>query len=78
VTVDFAGGEIASDVGLLLIRQADNSLGLATGLSGCIEDSRDSRYADHRMVELLRQRLYQIVAGYEDCNGANFCGKTRH
>jgi hypothetical protein len=71
LTVDFQGGEITSDAGLLLIRQADDALRLSSGLGGCIEDRRDSRYADHGMVELLRQRLYQVVAGYEDCNDAN-------
>lgn len=71
LTVDFEGGEITSDAGLLLIRQADNSLRLAESIAACIEDRRDMRYADHDMMSLLRQRLYQIVAGYEDCNDAN-------
>lgn len=71
LTVDFQGGDITSDAGLLLIRQADNSLGLIRGLSGCIDDKRDSRYFDHNMETLLRQRIYQIVAGYEDCNDAD-------
>ncbi len=75
LTVDFEGGEITSDAGLLLIRQADDSLHLSEGIAGCIEDRRDSRYADHRMVELLRQRIYQVVAGYEDCNDANLLRK---
>lgn len=75
LTVDFEGGEITSDAGLLLIRQADNSLHLTEGIAGRIEDRRDSRYADHRMVELLRQRIYQVVAGYEDCNDANLLRK---
>jgi hypothetical protein len=70
LTVDFEGGEITSDAGLLFIRQADNSLQLTAGISGCIEDRRDVRYADHDMQTLLRQRVYQIVAGYEDCNDA--------
>jgi hypothetical protein len=71
LTVDFEGGEITSDAGLLLIRRADNSLQLTERISGCIEDRRDSRYADHSMMELLKQRIYQVVAGYEDCNDAN-------
>lgn len=71
VTVDFEGGEITSDAGLLLVRQADNALGLISGLGRCIADHRDNRYTDHDLETLLRQRTYQIVAGYEDCNDAN-------
>jgi len=71
LTVDFEGGEITSDAGMLLIRQADNSLQLTLGIAGCIEDRRDVRYADHDIQTLFRQRIYQIVAGYEDCNDAN-------
>ena len=75
LTVDFEGGEITSDAGLLLIRQADDSLRLMEVLAGSIEDHRDKRYADHSMVELLRQRVYQVVAGYEDCKDANLLRK---
>jgi len=71
LTVDFEGGEITSDAGLLLIRQADDSLQLTGGIAGCIEDCRDVRYADHDIQTLIRQRIYQIVAGYEDCNDAD-------
>lgn len=75
LTVDFQGGEITSDAGLLLIRQADNALGLIEGLAGCIADVRDARYTDHDLRTLLRQRVYQIVAGYEDCNDSNLLRK---
>ena len=69
--VDFDGGEITSDAGLLLVREADDSLCLVKGLSNCILDERDQRYINHDMLTLLRQRIYQIVAGYEDCNDAD-------
>jgi len=75
VTVDFAGGEITSDAGLLLVRQADNAVQLMTGMAVCITDRRDNRYTDHNLETLLRQRTYQIVAGYEDCNDANVVRK---
>jgi hypothetical protein len=75
ITVDFKGGEITSDSGLLLVRQADNALQLITGMAGCITDRRDNRYTDHNLETLLRQRTYQIVAGYEDCNDANVVRK---
>lgn len=73
--VDFGGGEITSDAGLLLVRQSDNVLQLMTGIAGCITDQRDNRYTDHDLETLLRQRTYQVVAGYEDCNDANVVRK---
>jgi hypothetical protein len=69
--VDFEGGEITSDAGLLLIRQADDRMRLVKGLTHCIREVRDTRYVSHDMETLIRQRIYQIVAGYEDCNDAN-------
>lgn len=75
VTVDFAGGEITSDSGLLLVRQADNALQLIPWLSRCITERRDNRYIDHDLETLVRQRTYQIVSGYEDCNDADVVRK---
>ncbi len=69
--VDFEGGEITSDAGLLLVRQADDAIGLVSGIADSVIDRRDSRYIEHEIKDLLRQRIYQIVAGYEDCNDAN-------
>ena len=64
LTVDFGGGDITSDSGLLLVRQADQSLGLLEGLADCITDRRDSRYTNHDLLTLHRQRIRE-VAGYE-------------
>ncbi len=54
LSVDFEGGEITSDAGLLLIRQADDRLRLVKGLTGCVRDIRDARYVDHDMETLMR------------------------
>jgi hypothetical protein len=75
LSVDFEGGEITSDAGLLLIRQADDRMGLVKGLANCIRDIRDCRYVDHDMETLSRQRIYQVIAGYEDGNDANLLKK---
>ncbi len=39
--------------------------------SSCISESRDQRYIRHDLLKLIRQRVLQIVAGYEDCNDAD-------
>jgi len=71
LAVDFLGGEITSDAGLVLLREFDQRLGLTAGLKKLWVDERDQRYITHGGLELLRQRIYQIAAGYEDANDAN-------
>lgn len=70
LTATFDGGSIVSDAGLLLVREFDEKIGFTQSLSEIIYDPRDPRFVVHSQIELLRQRIYQIVAGYEDCNDA--------
>jgi hypothetical protein len=46
-------------------------MGLIDRISSCITDNRDQRYVDHTIKEMLTQRVFQIAAGYEDCNDCN-------
>jgi hypothetical protein len=69
--IDFEGGTITSDAGLTLIREFDHGLGLTADVASRITDDRDQRYVTHDMLTLVRQRSYQIVAGYEDANDAD-------
>ncbi len=69
--LDFRGGEMTTDPGLLLLRELDERLGLTRRLGSLVEDGRDERYTVHEVGDLLRQRVYQIAAGYEDAVDAN-------
>ena len=71
VELTFSGGRISSDGGLLLLRGVENQLGIIDAISKCISDQRDHRYIDHTIKELVTQRVFQIAAGYEDCNDCN-------
>jgi hypothetical protein len=71
VELSFTGEQISSDGGLLLLREVENQLGLIDRISNCITDNRDQRYIDHKIKEMLIQRVFQIAAGYEDCNDCN-------
>lgn len=75
LVVDFAGGMLTTDAGLVLVREFDEQFGLSADVVGRVADARDSRYVTHDVATLLRQRLYQIVAGYEDVNDAD---RLRH
>lgn len=68
VEASFDGGEISSDGGALLLRQADRALGLSATVAAALDDSRRQASCEHDLASLLRQRLYAIALGYEDLN----------
>jgi len=68
--VDFRGGRLTSDGGWSWVAEADQTLGLCAALATAIPDHRHRR-GRHTLLELLRQRIYQIVAGYADQNDAD-------
>ena len=66
--VNFGGGEVSSDGGLLLVREIDRRLKLTERVAKVLHDPRDPDLITHPLVDLLRQRVYGIVHGYEDLN----------
>lgn len=68
LAVDFLGGRLTSDGGLAWVANADAALGLTAALAAVSPDRR--RRGRHTRLELLRQRIYQIAAGYEDQDDA--------
>lgn len=68
VQVDFKGGDVSSDGGVLLLRQMDRRLKLTQSLAARLPDAREAVACEHTMLDLLRQRIYGIALGYEDGN----------
>jgi hypothetical protein len=75
VEVSFTASEISSDGGLLLVKETEEQVGIIKALVSCIEDTRHQGYVQHSLGDIACQRVYQIVAGYED---ANDCDKLRN
>jgi hypothetical protein len=69
--VQFSDLELSSDAGILLARQAEEKLHMCQGLSECINDWRDPNKITHSLYQLVSQRVYQLVGGYEDANDSN-------
>ncbi|MDP6178477.1 MAG: transposase [Desulfatiglandales bacterium] len=72
IFIDFTGAKITSDAGLLLMREVDQRFGITE--SGCSQlvDDRSASHKKHSFEQMIRQRVYQIAAGYEDCNDADY------
>jgi len=69
--IDFDGGRLSSDGGLVLLNDPDDQLGLTRDLAAVLHDPRDPRRVNFTLHDLLKQRVLQIAAGYEDANDAN-------
>jgi Transposase DDE domain group 1 len=65
---DFKGGQISSDTGLLAVRQLDEKLGWLAQAASLISDPRRRDRTELDVLALLRQRVFGLIGGYEDCN----------
>ena len=78
IMIDFQGATISSDTGFILLREVDERFRIIDPMKECLEDLRSPIHTKHALVQMVRQRVYQIAAGYEDCNcGAQGCRITR-
>jgi len=68
VAVRFDADDITSDAGVLLVGQADRSIGLTAAMSGAVSDRRQQSKVRHRMSDMVRERVFAIASGYEDAN----------
>jgi hypothetical protein len=68
VVADFDGGHISSDGGVLLLRETDRRLDVTRRFAQCFTDHRRPDAIEHRVDDLVRQRVYALALGYEDVN----------
>ena len=66
VVVQQHHGQLSSDAGLLPLRQFDQQWNYSQRLAQCLHDPKPQRH--HSLLLMIRQRLFGILAGYEDCN----------
>ena len=66
IFVEPVAENLSTDAGLLVFRQWDEQQGLTEGFAAQLDDGR--RDPDHSMLEMVRSRVFGIVAGYEDQN----------
>jgi hypothetical protein len=66
VVVENSAGRLSSDAGLLVVREFDEQVGLTRQFAAALHEAR--REPTHSLLEMVRQRVYGILAGYEDQN----------
>jgi hypothetical protein len=68
VVACFDQPDSSSDGGALLLKACDERLGLSEALTSCLRDARQQSKVAHSFHDLIRQRVFGIACGYEDCN----------
>lgn len=72
VKIDFEGGDLTSDAGLLLYKEFDEKIGFSETIKEnlYVEDiSAEAR--THKNEDIVTQRIYQRIAGYNTDNHAD-------
>ena len=60
--------QLSSDAGLLPIRQFDEQIGLTVQFAAALHDPREQEAIRHSFTEMVRMRVYGILADYADQN----------
>src|SRR5690625_1068483 len=63
------GGSLSSDTGEFIFREFDEKIGFSKTIAEHLHVKDDRKYHVHSNENLLRQKLYQLIAGYaeDDC-----------
>jgi len=68
VEAGFSAGQVSTDGGALLLREAERRINLTGRLAGCFSDARSPLLVKHQLAQMLAQRIYGLALGYEDLN----------
>lgn len=68
VVIEPSRATLSSDAGLVPVRQFDQQIGLTQAFAGALDDPRDQELTEHTFLEMVRSRIYGILADYEDQN----------
>jgi len=68
VQIEISPAPLTTDAGLLPIRQFDDQIRLTEQFAAAIEDKRDPDFVQQSLLSMVRQRIFGILADYEDQN----------
>jgi hypothetical protein len=66
--LDFSSEEISTDASVYLAEKIERKHHLIRDISSYLKDDRDQNHITHSYEDLLKQRVYLMMQGYEDAN----------
>src|SRR5215207_2290052 len=74
--VEFDGGRLSSDGGILVLREVEQRLGVADRLAACIDDPRAADQITHSLADIIRFRLLMIAPATKTATTQPVCDTT--
>ena len=71
IEIEVSDAPLTSDAGLLPLRQFDHQIRLTEQFANALHDRRDPTLTRQSVLSMVRQRIYGIIADYEDQNDHN-------
>lgn len=68
IDVEVSSAPMTSDAGLLPIRQFDQAIRFTEQFAAALEDRRNPALVRQSIASMVRQRIYGVLADYEDQN----------
>jgi Transposase DDE domain group 1 len=68
LTTNRDAGNLSSNGGLVVLREAELRLGVAAVIAGPLPDRRDPLLITHTYADMVLARMMMIAAGHEDCD----------
>lgn len=65
------GGALSSDTGEFIFREFDEKLGFSQTIAKHLQLKDERTYCIHENEQLLRQKIYQLIAGYQEDDAAD-------
>jgi len=71
IIYDFSGEKISSDGGVLLLNKVAQKSKMLIDFAGLIPDYRSPLLIRHTIYKMLKQRVFLLSLGYEDCDDSD-------
>ena len=65
------GGALSSDTGELIFREFDEKIGFSQTIAKYLQLKDERSFCIHKNEQLLRQKIYQLIAGYHEDDAAD-------
>ena len=71
IKINFEGGDLTSDAGILLYKEFDEKLGFSKTIKENLNVKNSAKFRVHSNSDIAIQKKYQIIAGYHTDDNAD-------